>query len=206
MAQRKDKMLFLSLSVALLIISILLTSFWLLVPFFLEKPKFLLLLADGPIQVRNYNEMVSAEIITKGDRYGGLRAGFIPLASYIGAKQRDGEKISMTAPVMQQMDQKNKFWKISFFMPSKFSLEQLPPAIQNDILLAKVPSRLMAVISFNGVANDLLLDKKISELKKWVSQSKFELLGEPKPIYAYYNDPSTPGFFRKNEIMLPLSK
>ena len=50
-------------------------------------------------------------------------------------------------------------------MPSKYSLDQLPPTIQNEILLAKVPSRLMAVISFNGVANDLLLGKKLSELK-----------------------------------------
>ena len=199
-------MLFLSLSVALLTITTLLISFWLLVPIFLEKPKFLVLVSDDHIQVRNYEEMISAEIITEGDRYGGLRAGFNPLASYIGAKKRDGEKISMTAPVMQQMDQKNKFWKISFFMPSKYSLDQLPSAMQNEILLAKVPSRLMAVISFNGVANDLLLGEKLSELKDWVSQSKFELPGEPKPIYAYYNDPSTPGFFRKNEIMLPLSQ
>ena len=206
MAQRKYKMLCLSLSLALLTITTLLISFWLIVPIFLEKPKFFVLVSDGHIEVRNYEEMISAEIMTKGDRYGGLRAGFTPLARYIGAKKREGEKISMTAPVMQQMDQKNKFWKISFFIPSKYSLDQLPPAIQNEILLAKVPSRLMAVISFNGVANDLLFSKKLSELKKWVSQSKFELPREPKPIYAYYNDPSTPGFFRKNEIMLHLSQ
>ena len=101
----------------------------------METPKFSVIVSDGSIQVRNYEEMVSAEIKTNGDRYSGLRAGFIPLARYIGAKERSGEKISMTAPVMQQVDKKNKVWKISFFMPSKYSLDQLPPTIQNEILL-----------------------------------------------------------------------
>jgi len=199
-------MLLLSLLVSIISLLAILVGFWLLVPIFLETPKFSVIVSDGSIQIRNYEEMVSAEIKTNGDRYSGLRAGFIPLARYIGAKERSGEKISMTAPVMQQVDKKNKVWKISFFMPSKYSLDQLPPTIQNEILLAKVPSRLMAVISFNGVANDLLLGKKLSELKNWVSQSQFELPRESKPIYAYYNDPSTPGFFRKNEIMLSLGQ
>ena len=51
MAQQKYKMLFLSLSLALLTITTLLISFWLLVPIFLEKPKFLVLVSDGHIQM-----------------------------------------------------------------------------------------------------------------------------------------------------------
>ena len=52
-----------------------------------------------------------AKIITNGERYDGLRKGFIPLARFISAKEREGEKISMTAQVMQQKTGNNK-WEI----------------------------------------------------------------------------------------------
>ncbi len=186
-----------------LLIFIVIIAFWLLVPIFLEKPKFSLVISNGPIQVRNYDSMISAWITTKGERYDGLRAGFIPLARYIGAKDRDdGTKISMTAPVMQKMDTQRESWEISFFMPSKYNLDQLPLAKNDEINFATIPPKQMAVITFNGVANTDLLGRKLSELTEWIESSKFEILGEPNPIYAYYNDPSTPGVFRKNEIML----
>ena len=86
------------------IILALVVSFWILIPTFLEKPKFSIAFSSGSIHVRNYSPMVAAQINTNGERYDGLRAGFIPLARYIGAKDREGAKISMTAPVMQQMD------------------------------------------------------------------------------------------------------
>ncbi|PQM57160.1 MAG: hypothetical protein CML39_00640 [Rhodobacteraceae bacterium] len=190
------------LFLAILIILSVIIAFWLLVPNFLEKPKFKLVISDGPIQVRNYDTMISAQISAKGKRYDGLRAGFIPLARYIGAKDRDGAKISMTAPVMQQMDVKSKSWAISFFMPSKYTLNQLPKAENNNIVVSKIAPKQMAVISFNGVANKDLLGQKLFELKEWIESSAFVISGNPEPVYAYYNDPSTPGIFRKNEIML----
>jgi len=190
----------------ILIIMTLIIAFWLFVPSFLEKPKFSVILSSGSIQVRNYEAMISAQIKTKGERYDGLRAGFIPLARYIGAKDREGAKISMTAPVLQQMNPKENSWAISFFIPSKYKLNQLPASNNDNINLKTIPPKKMAVISFNGVANKNLLSKKLFELKVWIENSKFEILGAEEPVYAYYNDPSTPGIFRKNEIMLPVTQ
>ena len=184
----------------------LVVSFWILVPTFLEKPKFSIAFSSGSIQVRNYSPMVAAQINTIGERYDGLRAGFIPLARYIGAKDRDGTKISMTAPVMQQMDTQKRIWTVSFFMPSKYSIDQLPAASDSRIRLNTLPPQQMATISFNGVANKDLLTKKLLELKEWIENSEFSISGNSEPIFAYYNDPSTPGILRKNEIMLPVSK
>ena len=70
--------------------------------FFLENPKYTILEKNNHFQIRKYDEMTIAKITTVGERYEGLRKGFIPLARYIGAKDREGPKISMTAPVMQQ--------------------------------------------------------------------------------------------------------
>jgi hypothetical protein len=47
---------------------------------------------------------------------------------YIGAKERNSEKISMTAPVIQSVNEENEKWTISFAMPSKYSLDNLPQA------------------------------------------------------------------------------
>ena len=146
--------------------------------------------------------MTIAKITTVGERYEGLRKGFIPLARYIGAKDREGPKISMTAPVMQQKINDN--WEISFYMPSKFDTDQLPISENNQIKIATTPSKIMAVITFSGVAKTELLENKFTNLIKWIEEINYEIILGSKPIYSYYNDPSTPGFLRKNEIMIPV--
>ena len=42
------------------------------------------------------------------------------------------------------------------------------------------------------------------DLIKWIEDINYEIILGSKPIYSYYNDPSTPGFLRKNEIMIPV--
>ncbi len=187
----------------LIIIPLLILGFWILIPFFLENPKYTILERNNYFQIRKYNEMTIAKIITVGERYDGLRKGFIPLARYIGAKERDGPKISMTAPVMQQKKENNN-WEISFYMPSKFDINQLPISNNNQIKIASTPSKIMAVIAFSGVAKTELLENNLSKLIKWIEEINYKIISGSEPIYSYYNDPSTPGFLRKNEIMIPV--
>ncbi len=198
----KNKM-FIFILLIFIIIPLLILGFWVLVPIFLETPKFIILENNKYLQIRKYDEMTIAKIITNGERYDGLRNGFIPLARYIGAKERDGPKISMTAPVMQQKRGENK-WEISFFIPSKFDVNQLPISKNDNIEITRIPSIILAVITFNGVANTELLDNKLSELNKGLEEIAFKIIPNTEPIYSYYNDPSTPGFLRKNEIMIPV--
>ena len=180
--------------------------FWILVPYFLEKPKFNVLFSDGSIQIREYQSMISASIVTKGERYDGLRAGFVPLARYIGAKDRDGKKISMTAPVVQRKHLSKDTWTISFMMPAEYQLHQLPGSSNKDIQLQQIPTQTLAVISFNGIAQQILLDAKLKELKSWLNGSDFISLDDFEPRFAYYNDPSTPGIFRTNEVLIPVRR
>ena len=198
----KNKM-FSFILLILIIIPLLVLGFWVLVPKFLETPKFTILEKNKYLQIRKYDEMTLAKIITNGERYDGLRKGFVPLARYIGAKERDGPKISMTAPVMQQKKGYNN-WEISFFMPSKFDMDQLPISENNKIKIVTTPSTIMAVITFSGVAKTELLENKFTNLIKWIEEINYEIILGSKPIYSYYNDPSTPGFLRKNEIMIPV--
>ena len=188
---------------SLIILPLLIFGFWILIPFFLENPKYTILEKNNHFQIRKYDEMTIAKITTVGERYEGLRKGFIPLARYIGAKDREGPKISMTAPVMQQKKGYNN-WEISFFMPSKFKENQLPISKNDKIEITTISSSILAVITFNGIATTELLEKKLSKLIKGIEEINYKKIPETEPIYSYYNDPSTPGFLRKNEIMIPV--
>ena len=189
---------------SLIILPLLIFGFWILIPFFLENPKYTILEKNNHFQIRKYDEMTIAKITTVGERYEGLRKGFIPLARYIGAKDREGSKISMTAPVMQQKKGYNN-WEISFFMPSKFKENQLPISKNDKIEITTISSSILAVITFNGIATTELLEKKLSKLIKGIEEINYKKIPETEPIYSYYNDPSTPGFLRKNEIMIPVA-
>ena len=59
----------------------------------------------------------------------------------------------------------------------------------------------------------LILNKEINvnyeenekdKLAKAIEEINYKKIPETEPIYSYYNDPSTPGFLRKNEIMIPV--
>ena len=198
-----NKKMYIIILFSLIILPLLIFGFWILIPFFLENPKYTILEKNNHFQIRKYDEMTIAKITTVGERYEGLRKGFIPLARYIGAKDREGPKISMTAPVMQQKII-NDNWEISFYIPSKFDTDQLPISENNQIKIVTTPSTIMAVITFSGVAKTELLENKFTNLIRWIEKINYEIILGSKPIYSYYNDPSTPGFLRKNEIMIPV--
>ena len=68
----------------------------------IEQSAYNVVRKDGDIEIRDYGAMIVAEITRSGDHSNAVSAGFRPLAHYIFAEERQGEKISMTAPVTQQ--------------------------------------------------------------------------------------------------------
>ena len=162
-----------------------------------ETPKYAIVEADGPIEVRDYPPLVAAEVIRSGTREDAVRAGFSPLAGYIFAKEREGDKIAMTAPVTQTAEEGE--WTVSFIMPSEYSLKSLPIPADNTVNLRQIPGKRVAAIRFSGVATDLLLATKEATLREWITARNIE--GGPA-TFAYYNDPFTPGFLRRNEVLI----
>ncbi len=59
-----------------------------------------------------------------------------------------------------------------------------------------------AVVRFSGVATDELIAAKEAELRDWMKAQKLNAIGTK--TFAYYNDPLTPGFLRRNEVMLDI--
>jgi hypothetical protein len=178
---------------------------WYLVPKFLETPAYKVVEKDRNIEVRYYESMLLQSVKVSGNQYKSLRQGFRPLVNYIGAKGREGEKISMTAPVMQSLGNTNNEWIVSFSMPSKYSKKTLPEPNNKQIYSEQLKPIMAAVIRFSGKTDrsGSLIKEKEKTLLNWLKNRDFKIVSKPK--YLFYNDPSTPGFLRRNEVMVIIS-
>ena len=166
-----------------------------------EKPKYKVEAEEGNFELRQYPQMVVAQVERSGNRQLAVRNAFSPLASYIFAKNRPGEKIAMTAPVTQEPSEKG--WKVSFIMPAGRSLEDLP-APATDVELAEIDPRFVAVLRFSGRWTDQRFTDHSERLREWIKSKGLTPVGDME--FAYYNDPFTPAFLRRNEVMIEIKR
>ncbi len=167
-----------------------------------ETPSYSLVERQEPIELRDYPALRVAEVVREGDRGSAVSAGFRPLATYIFAREREGEPIAMTAPVTQTPVEEGE-WRVRFIMPEAYSLEDLPePAGRGDVALRELEARRMAAIRFSGRADDRSIQRQEDRLRAWMAERGLEAAGPP--VYAYYDDPLTPGFLRRNEVLIPV--
>lgn len=181
-----------------------------------EEPAFKLVAEEGPFSVRDYPALVVAEVSVSGDQAAAANAGFRLLAGYIfGGNSpgqriamtasvvqapRDGEKIAMTAPVTQTGEAGR--WTVRFVMPAGSTLQSLPTPNDPRVKLLAVPPSRVAVVRFSGLAKAPEVESQTALLRQFVASKNFRIAG-PASL-ARYNPPWTPWFMRRNEVMLPL--
>ncbi len=183
-----------------------------------EEPSFTVSLAKGDFEVRDYPELVVAEVSVTGDRKDAASNGFRLLAGYIfggnTAKQKiamtapvtqaaaGGEKIAMTAPVLQSGGDGN--WVIRFIMPRGSTLETLPQPNNPKVHLHVVAPARMAVVRFSGLARRDIIAAKTDELWGFIKDQHLQAMGLPS--LAQYDPPWTLWFVRRNEIMISVAR
>jgi hypothetical protein len=126
----------------------------------------------------------------------------IPMASPVTQESsQDSEKISMNAPVSEET-YGEKMHRISFTMPSKYTLETLPEPDDPRIKFKEVKNQKTAVLRFSGRVKKKLAYKKMEEMRKWLD--KKNLNPRSNFIVAQYNNPAVPSFLRRNEILVEI--
>ena len=189
-----------------------------------EEPKYTVLSQTENFELRRYDEQLVAQTWVSGDQNMASRAGFKVLADYIfgnnTAPSGESSKISMTAPVTMQSENKNSSdesqkiamtapvsmqqndgkWRVQFIMPSQYTLQTLPKPNNSNIEIVKVPAKNYGVIKFSGLAGSEKVAAKTAELQSWMQAQKLRMSGEPE--LARYNPPWTLPFMRRNEIMI----
>lgn len=176
------------------------------------KPDYRVLVSEGDLQIRSYPAIKVAETVISGPRKEALNNGFRLLAAYIFAENREGEKIPMTAPVLQDAgnpmasdpplfdDELDGAWRVRFILPDDLTD---PPAPPEGISIVDVPARRVGAATFHGTAHDDRLEAAEDRLRGWLTRHGEEVV-KCDPEYAFYNSPMIPPPLRRNEVLLPL--
>lgn len=189
-----------------------------------DEPAYVLVRAQGTIEIRDYPALILAEVEVSGDMTRAGNQGFRPLAGFIfGDNQAPGEdssaNIAMTSPVIQSRSKRiamttpvtqsrtaadGDTWRVAFIMPESWTMETLPRPNDRDVIVREQPARRLAAIRFSGGPNEARFERKAEELAAFLIQEGYEIIGEP--VYARYNPPWTPTPMRRNEVMIEISR
>jgi hypothetical protein len=130
----------------------------------IEEPGFDLLEKTGPYELRVYKPRIVAETIISGSLENASSAGFKRIADFIfgnnTSRSGESQKISMTAPVSMvpksekismtapvNMEQSEKQWRMQFFMPSQYTMDNLPKPNNPAVTLRTLPASTFASVS-----------------------------------------------------------
>ena len=169
----------------------------------IEKPTFKLLEKNGNIEIRVYDPMVIAKTLVEESYDSALSKGFRRIANYIFGGNDKDMSISMTAPVISKKLKKNPgLYEVSFVMPKKYTLEDLPKPKFSSVKLEKANLGKVICIKFGGWATEKRVERYQTDLIKSITAMGLESNGDF--LVAQYNSPWAIPPFRKNEILIQL--
>ncbi len=182
----------------------------------IEEPKFKVIQSESEFEIREYEPRIIAETRVSGEFADAPNRGFRILADYIfgnntkkteiamtaPVSQEKNESIAMTAPVSQEKASNNE-WIITFTMPSKYTMESLPRPNDNRVVIRQLPPGTFAAVRFSGLNSQNTVKEKTASLRSWLTSKNHKAKGS-EPLYARYNPPWTPWFWRRNEILIEL--
>lgn len=151
---------------------------------------------DGPFEVRDYPALQVAITTTAADSSDN---GFMRLFGYISGKNAGSEKISMTTPVLMFSDPTNQ---MAFVLPEAYTNKVVPQPSEGSVQVQKLPPTRFAVLRYSGGDKTTNRTEALNRLQAWLSQVKMK--GEGSPVYAFFDPPWTPPFWRRNEVMVRL--
>ena len=168
----------------------------------IEEPEYELLSEYEGFEIRRYSESVQARLLTPSSGWSGNSSGFRRIAGYIFGGNETNQRIAMTAPV--QMWDTDSGSMMSFTMPSKYSIKDLPSPIDKGVEIVEVDEHVVAVLPFSGLSRNSKARRLMAKLETLVQASG--LTAEGAPVLAVYDNPGTTlPFMRRNEIHLPLN-
>jgi hypothetical protein len=155
----------------------------------------------GGVQIRSYTEHQVVSVDVRGSLSDAPNLGFSPLVSYISGYNLSGQKIAMTAPVIQAPESAGQH-RISFVLPHIPQATWPEPADPRVRLETKFAS-LVAALGFRGYWRERHVVDQNQKLLDALEGSRYSPSGEP--YFARYDPPSVPGLFRRNEVLVAIT-
>ena len=155
-----------------------------------ETARYKVIRTEGECEIREYPELKIATTERGTDN-----ASFMRLFRYIDGGNVAKEKIAMTTPVFM-VDA-----KIAFVVPEKH-MGTAPVPASDQVKVDTMKPQRVAVYRFSGSRTQAIEPQALAKLKTWMQLNKLQEAGTP--FSAYYDPPWTPGFLRRNEVLIPI--
>jgi SOUL heme-binding protein len=165
-----------------------------------EEPSYEILKKENDIEVRRYEKTLLAQISIDLAHDEAIKQGFQKLADYIFGGNSTKEKMSMTSPVFHE--KKDNAWLISFLIPSKYTLSDVPMPNDPAIRLVEKRAKTVVALQYSGDNDEDKMRQAALELETWVQKNN------EKPTSGYYwaqyDPPFTISSMKRNEVLVKL--
>ena len=111
----------------------------------------------------------------------------------------DTKRIAMTTPVLMERGPAGADDSMAFVLPR--DMPEVPAPAAADVTLASMQGGRFAVHRFHAARPDPEMETKAEEaLRDWMRGRQLASAGQP--LFAYFDPPWIPRWFRRNEVML----
>jgi hypothetical protein len=85
-------------------------------------------------------------------------------------------------------------------LPAKLKADAVPKPSDGSVAVRELPAGRFAVLRFSGGRSAKHDAEALGRLRAWMQAEGLKELSPP--VYGYFDPPWTPGFLRRNEVML----
>lgn len=166
----------------------------------IEQPKYTIIKKQAQFELRQYQSFTIVEATDLDLKsYQGFRLAF----DFIQGENDRGQKISMTAPVVNQLNDKG-IQTTAFVMPPKMNHSDVPLPLNHNLKKVLIPERICAVYRFSFNPNMDKIRNYESILRTRIDQEGYTIVGNLQ--LARFNPPFIPGFLKHNELWFEVVK
>ncbi|MFT5280721.1 MAG: DNA gyrase inhibitor GyrI [Flavobacteriaceae bacterium] len=201
------------------IVIIVVLFVWIVWSFFtdssLESPTYIVLEKKAGYEIREYDSHIIAETTVSGNASNSTGKAFREIGGYIFGENTENQSIAMTTPVTTAQastviemtapvttETKDNMMTMSFMMPSRFNLDNLPNPNSNNVSFREVPSGTFATIAFSGRASTQKRLKKTQQLTELLKRDGVSIVSEAQLLQ--YDRPTKFPLLQKNEIKIEI--
>jgi len=156
---------------------------------------------DGSFELREYPDLMlvttTADIAAQGND-----GSFGRLFRYISGDNEASSKVSMTTPVFIASETENVGERMGFVLPADVVADSIPVPTGENVEVKKRAGGKFAVLRFSGRMNDETIADSEKQLREWIEAKGWSITSATAIEYAGYDPPWTPGFLRRNEVLV----
>jgi hypothetical protein len=172
------------------------------------------------LEVREYPARLAAEARVPGKDAGSTAFGL--LFDYIKGANEKNQEVAMTTPVQTDegaqeiamttpvetgeatTDGGRPVTVMRFFLPAKFTPDTAPVPTDDRLRLVELEPERVAVLRFSGFGWESSVREEKRRLMTRLDDTVWQPAGEPSAMF--YDPPWTLPFFRRNEVVVPVTR